>query len=197
MHDEDLEELKALVEIDLHRKRRKQEMEEGAKDAEQRRRIQWLNALNSSKLYAILAVSPQEAARQIKEVEMIKTLADAVEKGATPLQVLAIEAWSNPMVMDTLAQVMKSPQEAALYDRLIAELERSSHRQEADCQRQIENLMELFRRAMDSVKDVATAFAPASNQRPSSPTACPRCGFDTGASLQSCPNCGAALGGER
>ncbi|MBI2916993.1 MAG: hypothetical protein HYY01_03280 [Chloroflexi bacterium] len=155
MDDLDGEERKMALDL------RRQEGELELRLREQRERhkqdLERIDTLSKVSVEVLMAVSGPEQGRMLAELARTRTLA-----GCSPQQILAMQAQGDPQVAQALVEVTKAMAatgQTEMYERLVAQVKDSAQASREDYQRNVAIMAEMFHKAMDTMKDTATAFA--------------------------------------
>lgn len=116
-----------------------------------------IEVLKDASVATLISVAPPHQAALLAEVEKVKSLS-----GQTPDQIAAIGAFSNPQFAEgygRIIQKFKDNNEIDQYERLVSELKESSQHNREDQSRNMQVMYDMFVKALDSMRDTATAFA--------------------------------------
>lgn len=142
-----LERMKSEQEIRLEEEREKHKME-----LERIREISKIENIDT-----LIAISGPDQARILAELARTETLS-----GCTPQQILAMQTEKNPKLAEGLAEIFKALSATGEFEqaeRLLQEVKESHRLQREDYQRNMQMLVEMFNKAMDSIRDTAIAFS--------------------------------------
>jgi hypothetical protein len=122
-------------------------------DAELRR----IDALSSVSIETLIAVSGAEQAQLLAQLARTRALA-----GHSTEQILAMQAADNPEIAVALKEMLTAVAaqgQLEQYERLVAEVKENAQISREDYQRNMQTVSEMFNKALDSVRDTATAFS--------------------------------------
>jgi len=155
MDDLDVEERQLNITL------RRQEGELELRLREQRQRhqqdLERIEALSHVSVEVLMAVSPTEQSKLLAELARTRALA-----GCSPQQILAMQAQGDPQVAQALVEVtraMAATGQTEMYERLVAQVKEGAQSSREDYQRNVAIMADMFHKALDTMKDTATAFA--------------------------------------
>ena len=150
---DDMKEISELVKIYQEMKEAKLHRELEGKEAEHRMEMDRIRTLASiDNVNALIAVSGPVQSQMLAELARTETL-----KSYTPQQILAQAAEKNPQTTQALAEMMQAlgPDKLGEAERLLAEVKESARLNREDYQQNLQTLAEMFRKALDAVRDTA------------------------------------------
>ncbi|MFQ5826568.1 MAG: hypothetical protein ACE5IA_04330 [Dehalococcoidia bacterium] len=108
----------------------------------------------------LIAASGPVQAQVLAELARTRTL-----QGFTPQQILALSAERKPEIIEGLAEMLRAlggSEKLSEAERLLAEVKESARLSREDYQRNVQTLVEMFHKALDTVRD--TAVGPGEEQ---------------------------------
>ncbi|MBI2916997.1 MAG: hypothetical protein HYY01_03300 [Chloroflexi bacterium] len=202
--DLQLKKQEALVELRLRelKERHQREMEN-------------MQVTGTLPLHALIAVSSPDKAPLLSELARTQAM-----QGMSPEQILALAAEKNPQVTTAIAELAarsRSPEEKAMYERLLTEQKEWAGQTRQTFQDFQKTQQEMFNKALETMRDTATAFAKGQGTPPQTivvgpsgattvggPPAAPQrvvvcrhCHQESPVGTKHCPNCGDSLMAER
>ena len=155
MAEIEAEDRRQKIELDGERQRLDMRLQEDREksDAELRR----IDALSSVSIETLIAVSGTEQAQLLAQLARTRALA-----GHSTEQILAMQAADNPEIAIALKEMLTAVAaqgQLEQYERLVTEVKENAQLNREDYQRNMQTMNEMFNTALDSVRDVATAFS--------------------------------------
>ena len=83
-------------------------------------------------------------------------------EGASPDQIAVLGALNNPAFADSYKDILialSRSDDLELYERVISELKESSQQNQEDYQHNLDTLVGMFHKAVDSLRDTSIAFS--------------------------------------
>ncbi len=202
----------------LQLKKQETELELKLRELRQRheQELQGMQVMGTIPLHALIAVSATDKAPLLADLARTQAM-----QGMTPEQMLALAADKNPQVTTAIAELAakaRDPEQKAMYERLLVEQKEWATQTRQTFQDFQKTQQEMFNKAMETMRDTATAFAKGQGQQspqtivvgpggatavggaPSAPqrvVVCRRCFQESPVGTKHCPNCGESLMAER
>lgn len=154
---DDLEAQERQLGLSLRRQESELELRLREQRERHRQNLERIEALSHTSMEVLMAVSGPEQASLLAELARTRALA-----GCTPQQILAMQAQGNPQVTQALVEVTRAlaaTQQTEMYERLVAQVKEGAQASREDYQRNAAIMAEMFHKALDTMKDTATAFA--------------------------------------
>ncbi|MDP6716693.1 MAG: hypothetical protein QF368_18985 [SAR202 cluster bacterium] len=123
-----------------------------------------IEGLSKLSIEALIAISGPLQSRILADLAQVRQL-----QGSSPEQIMAIGALNNPAFASAYGDIMVSMARTGdldMYERLISEIKESSGRERDDYQRNLNIVVEMFHKAVESLSETAVAFSGQSSQRP-------------------------------
>ena len=152
--DEDMQELSGLLNIYDRYKEGKLRRELTEKEKLHQMEMERIRALASiDNVNVLIAASGPVQALVLAELARTRSL-----QGFSPQQILALTAERKPEIVEGLAEMLRalgSSERLGEAERLLAEVKESATQSREDYQRNVQTLVEMFHKALDTVKDTA------------------------------------------